>query len=161
MRLALIILGLVFALDQATKYYVVHMLGLAQQRSIDVLPPFLNFRMAWNTGVNFGLFASDVSVMRWVLVAVALAVSTWVWFWARSEVKAAGDGAPRVQIAAGLLVGGALGNVVDRLLYGAVADFINMSCCGFRNPFSFNIADASIFLGAIGLVIFTGAKKTP
>jgi signal peptidase II len=117
--------------------------------------------MAWNTGVNFGLFASDVEVMRWVLVAVALAVSVWVWFWARSEVRAAGGHAPRVELSAGLLVGGALGNVIDRLIYGAVADFINMSCCGFRNPFSFNIADASIFLGAVGLVIFTGAKKTP
>lgn len=161
MRRAYITAGLVFALDQVTKYAVVHGLGLAQRLAVDVFPPYLNFRMAWNTGVNFGLFASDVEVMRWVLVAVALAVSVWVWFWARSEVRAAGGNAPRVELSAGLLVGGALGNVIDRLIYGAVADFINMSCCGFRNPFSFNIADASIFLGAVGLVIFTGAKKTP
>jgi signal peptidase II len=160
--MAYITAGLVFALDQATKYAVVHGLGLAQRLSIDVVPPYLNFRMAWNRGVNFGLFSSDVEVMRWVLVAIALAVSVWVWVWARAEVRAAGGGAPRVQISAGLLVGGALGNVVDRLIYGAVADFLNMSCCGIRNPFSFNIADAAIFLGAVGLVVFTAApRKTP
>ena len=162
MRVATITAALVFALDQATKYAVVHGLGLAQRLSIDVLPPYLNFRMAWNRGVNFGLFSSDVEVMRWVLIVVALAVSFWVWFWARAEVRATGGGAPRVQVSAGLLVGGALGNVVDRLIYGAVADFLNMSCCGLRNPFSFNIADAAIFLGAVGLVVFTGSpRKTP
>ncbi|MFN3607123.1 MAG: signal peptidase II, partial [Cypionkella sp.] len=65
------------------------------------------------------------------------------------------------QIAAGLLLGGAMGNVVDRVLYGAVADFINMSCCGISNPFSFNVADISIFAGAIGLVFFAdSAQKT-
>lgn len=163
MRLATLTLGLVFALDQATKYVVVHGLGLAQRIAIDVFPPYLNFRMAWNTGVNFGLFSSDVDVMRWMLIAVAVAVSAWVWIWARSEVRAAGGGAPRVQVSAGLLVGGAMGNVLDRLIYGAVADFLNMSCCGWRNPFSFNVADAAIFLGAVGLVVFTGgsARKTP
>jgi len=64
-------------------------------------------------------------------------------------------------MAAGLLVGGALGNVVDRIAYGAVADFINMSLPGWNNPFSFNIADVAIFLGALGLVLFTGKEKHP
>lgn len=63
------------------------------------------------------------------------------------------------------MVGGALGNVVDRLLYGAVADFLNMSCCGFENPYAFNVADISIFIGAFGLILFAGhdgkAKKAP
>jgi len=166
MRLAALTLAVVFALDQASKYAVVHGMGLAQRYAIDVFPPYLNFRMAWNQGVNFGLFASDAEVMRWVLIAVALAVSGWVWLWARGDVRAAGGGRPWVQVSAGLLVGGALGNVVDRLVYGAVADFLNMSCCGIHNPFSFNIADAAIFAGAVGLVIFTGSgkddgKKTP
>jgi signal peptidase II len=58
-------------------------------------------------------------------------------------------------------VGGALGNVIDRILYGGVADFLNMSCCGFTNPYAFNVADIAIFLGALGLIFFTGdAKKT-
>jgi len=63
------------------------------------------------------------------------------------------------QISAGLLVGGALGNVIDRILYGAVADFLNMSCCGFENPYAFNVADIAIFAGAAGLVLFSGDGK--
>ena len=61
-----------------------------------------------------------------------------------------------VQISAGLVLGGAMGNVVDRLIYGAVADFLNMSCCGFENPWSFNVADISIFVGALGLIFLSG-----
>jgi len=63
-----------------------------------------------------------------------------------------------VQISTGLLIGGALGNVVDRVVYGAVADFLNMSCCGWNNPFSFNVADITIFAGAIGLVLLSGGS---
>jgi signal peptidase II len=153
MRLVAIIAALTFALDQVTKFVVVQGLGLIDRGVIDVVPPFLTFRMAWNRGVNFGLFAHDAGVMRWVLIAVALGISAWVLVWLRR------DGAgPRAQIAAGLLIGGAIGNVVDRLVYGAVADFLNMSCCGIENPYAFNVADIAIFLGAVGLVAFTGGK---
>ena len=58
------------------------------------------------------------------------------------------------QVSAGLLIGGALANVADRLIYGYVLDFLNMSCCGINNPFVFNVADIFIFAGAIGLVFF-------
>ncbi|MDD9978204.1 MAG: signal peptidase II, partial [Boseongicola sp.] len=54
------------------------------------------------------------------------------------------------------VIGGALGNVIDRVIYGAVADFLNMSCCGFDNPWSFNVADIAIFVGAAGLILFSG-----
>jgi len=52
-----------------------------------------------------------------------------------------------------------LGNAIDRLLYGAVADFINVTCCGFRNPYSFNLADVFIFIGLIGLLVFKFDEK--
>ena len=52
-----------------------------------------------------------------------------------------------------------MGNVVDRLIYGAVADFLNMSCCGIENPYAFNVADIAIFAGALGLVVFTGKGR--
>lgn len=156
MRLASWIALLTLIADQALKFVVVHVLDLQTRLAIDVLPPFLNFRMAWNRGVNFGLFAHDAGVMRWVLIALALAISAWVWVWVRRD-----DPGALVQISAGLVVGGALGNVIDRVVYGAVADFLNMSCCGFDNPFSFNIADVAIFAGAIGIVLFTGRHKTP
>ena len=62
-------------------------------------------------------------------------------------------------ISVGLLIGGALGNVVDRLIYGAVADFLNVTCCGLNNPYAFNVADISVFLGALGLAFWGGAQK--
>jgi signal peptidase II len=62
-------------------------------------------------------------------------------------------------VCAGVLIGGALGNVVDRVVYGAVADFLNMSCCGIENPYAFNVADVAIFVGALGLVFFADGKK--
>jgi signal peptidase II len=156
MRLATIIAAALVLIDQVSKYYVVHVLELHRRLAIDVWPPYFNLRMAWNQGVNFGLFAHDAVVMRWVLIAVALAISLWVWLWVRREAYS-----PVMQLSAGLLVGGALGNVIDRLMYGAVADFINMSCCGISNPFAFNVADVAIFAGAIGLLVFAGRHKTP
>jgi signal peptidase II len=156
MRIAFWTLCITFALDQATKLGVVFGLGLIDRGSLDVLPPYLTFRMAWNTGVNFGLFSHEADVTRWVLIAVALAISLWVWLWTRREA-----GSKWVQISAGLLIGGALGNVVDRLAYGAVADFLNMSCCGIENPYAFNVADVAIFAGALGLVVFSGRGQGP
>lgn len=141
----------VFGLDQLTKLAVVHGLNLIERGEIDVLPPFLVFRMAWNYGVNFGLFAGGSDATRWVLIAIALAISAWVIWWMRSE-----QGSWKAQVSGGLLVGGALGNVIDRIAYGAVADFLNMSCCGIENPYAFNVADIAIFAGALGLVIFAG-----
>jgi signal peptidase II len=160
MRLVPIVAVATFAIDQATKLGVVFGLNLIERGEIDVFPPYLVFRMAWNRGVNFGLLTSNAEAMRWVLIAVALAISVWVWVWVRRE------GARKwAQISAGLLIGGALGNVVDRVAYGAVADFLNMSCCGIENPYAFNVADISIFVGALGLVLFSGddtpAKKPP
>lgn len=153
MRLAGMVAGGTFVLDQATKILVVQGLNLIERGVIDVLPPLLTFRMAWNQGINFGLFAHDADVMRWVLIAVALGISAWVWLWVRRE-----NAGPRAEMAAGLLIGGALGNVVDRIYYGAVADFLNMSCCGIENPYAFNVADVAIFAGALGLVLFSGPE---
>jgi signal peptidase II len=143
-----------FMLDQTSKYFVVHWLDLRSLGEIDVWPPFLNFRMAWNRGINFGLFSGDSDWVRWLLIALALAICLWVIYWVRKE-----NFGRLAYISAGILVGGALGNVLDRILYGAVADFLNMSCCGFENPFSFNVADVGVFVGAFGLIFFTGEKK--
>ena len=144
----------VFLADQLSKWLVVHVMGLAQKQAIDVLPPFLNFRMAWNYGINFGLFSGGPDATRWILIALALAIVGFVTLWLRRDPPGRWG-----LISGGVLIGGALGSVVDRLLYGAVADFLNMSCCGISNPFAFNIADIAIFAGALGLVLFPAEAK--
>lgn len=155
MRVLWVVAVLVFALDQAVKYWVVQVMDLKSRLFVPVADPYLNLVMAWNRGINFGWLAGDADLTRWVLIAVALLITGWVVWWMS-------QGHSRLAcVSAGLLVGGALGNVVDRLIYGAVADFLNMSCCGFQNPYAFNIADISIFIGAFGLILFTGEKKTP
>lgn len=148
----------VFALDQFSKLVVVHALNLRSVGEIDVLPPYLVFRMAWNRGINFGLMAGDGQAMRWGLIVVSLAIAGWVVLWMRRDRPGRA-----ALVSAGLLVGGALGNALDRVLYGAVADFLNMSCCGIDNPYAFNVADIAIFAGALGLILFTGSgrSKTP
>ncbi|MDS9466683.1 signal peptidase II [Paracoccus sp. MBLB3053] len=147
--------GLIFVLDQALKYLVVHVLRLDQIRELDVIDPWLNLRMAWNQGMNFGLFSSEVDLTRWILIAIALAVCLWVGVWVMRAKPSR-----LAQISAGFLIGGALGNVVDRMVYGAVADFLNMSLPGWRNPYSFNVADIAIFIGALGLVLQPPEKKS-
>jgi signal peptidase II len=154
MRMLLWPAAIVFVADQISKVVIVFLLDLRTLGAIDVLPPYLNLRMAWNYGVNFGLFSGRSDWARWLLIALALAIVTGVIWWLRREQPG-----KWAWISAGILTGGALGNVVDRLLYGAVADFLNMSCCGIDNPYAFNIADISIFVGAMGLILFTGDGK--
>lgn len=151
MRRMFIIAGFVLALDQITKFLVLSILDLQHYREIDLIPPYLNLRMAWNYGINFGLL--DIS--RWVLIGIAVSISVWIIWWMRREKRL------MARISAGMLIGGAAGNVMDRLIHGAVADFLNMSCCGIDNPYAFNVADIAIFAGAAGLILFTGDKKTP
>jgi signal peptidase II len=136
----------VIALDRATKYLVVEILDLRTRLYIPVRDPWLNLTMAWNEGINFGLFDFGAAG-RWVLIGLALAICAALAVW----VRGTRGWAPAIGV--GAIVGGALGNVWDRLRYGAVADFINMSCCGIRNPFAFNVADAAIFGGALLLVL--------
>ncbi len=145
-----------FVIDQLSKYLVVHVLRVADRPGgIDVLPPLLTFRYGENRGINFGLFQGNTDAARWVLLGISLIISigVFIWLW---RVAASS----RLLVFGGLLIGGALGNVVDRVLYGYVLDFLNMSCCGIDNPFVFNLADVFIFAGALGLVLFEGKKPS-
>ena len=140
-------------LDQASKWFVVFYLELEQKLYLNLNNQFMNFYMAWNKGINFGLFEGDSTVQAYILTGISIAISTVFFIWLRNSTSLL------IQILASLVIGGALGNAIDRLLYGAVADFINVTCCGIRNPYSFNLADVFIFIGLIGLLIFKYDEK--
>ena len=141
------------SLDQLTKWFVVFYLELQQQLYLDLNNPFINFYMAWNKGINFGLFQGNSVTQAYLLTAVSVVISIVFFIWLRNAKSFI------THLLAALVIGGALGNAIDRLLYGAVADFINVTCCGFRNPYSFNLADVFIFIGLIGLLVFKFDEK--
>lgn len=135
-----------FALDQVSKFVVVHWLDLASINVIPIAPPYFVFAMAWNEGMNFGMLSDKGN--RWLFVALALAVTLAMALWVRTTRGWI------MPLAVGFVIGGALGNAFDRVVYGTVADFLNVSCCAIRNPYSFNVADIFIFLGGGLLVVF-------
>jgi signal peptidase II len=139
--------------DQFSKWFVVFYLELQHRYYLDLNNQFVNFYMAWNKGINFGLFEGDSATQAYFLFSISVFISLVLLFWTRKSNNLL------IQILAALIIGGALGNATDRLLYGAVADFINFTCCGIRNPYSFNLADIFIFIGLIGLLFFKFDEK--
>ena len=145
-RVAVVAL-VILALDRATKLWVIEGLGLPAIGRMEVWDPYLNLVMAWNRGINFGIGASGPEAMRWVLTALAAGISAALVWWTLARAKA------EIALGTGLVVGGAIGNAWDRVQYGAVADFLNMSCCGIQNPYAFNVADVAIFAGAVSIAL--------
>lgn len=135
----------VLVLDRLTKWLVVEAMDLRTVGVIEVWPGFFSLRMAWNRGMNFGILSSELDVARWGLAGLAAVISAGVAVWALRR------GQRWFSFGAGALIGGALGNAWDRLQHGAVADFLNVTCCGVVNPFAFNVADVAIFAGAAAL----------
>lgn len=139
---------MIFLIDRATKFWVVEVLDLRARGFIAVWDPWFNLAMAWNRGINFGLLDMGADAGRWALIALALVICAGLLYWARRRtafVEALG---------VGLIMGGAFGNVWDRIRYGAVMDFLNFSLPGLRNPFAFNVGDVAIFAGAALLLLF-------
>ena len=136
---------LVLLADQASKWWVLNGLHLPQVGSIEVLP-VLNFTMVWNQGVTFGLFHQDTAAGPWILAGVALAVVVALGFWLRkAETRL-------VAAALGAIAGGAVGNVIDRVRFGAVVDFLHAHAFGW-SWYVFNVADAAIVCGVAALIL--------
>jgi signal peptidase II len=143
-RVGLGLAAVVGVLDQATKWWIID--TFLQPPSIIPITPFFNIVMAWNRGVSFGMFDSDSAATVWILTVLALAIVVALVIWLRR--------AERLSVAAalGLVIGGALGNVADRLQFGAVRDFLDFHAAGYHWP-AFNVADACITVGAVLLVL--------
>ncbi|WP_298427558.1 signal peptidase II [Rhodoblastus sp.] len=145
----------VLAADQASKFWAIGLLNGPDRPAFE-LTPFLALVMSWNRGIAYTMLRSDGDFGRFALVGVALAavflLGSWLW---RSRTMASALGI-------GCLIGGALGNALDRVVHGAVADFLY-----FHTPFSlgplsnyvFNLADAAIFVGVVLLVYDAWAAR--
>jgi lipoprotein signal peptidase len=148
-RLGVLTALLVLVADQASKWWVLHVLDLPELRQV-VLLPVLNLTMVWNHGVTFGLLNGLGSAGHWLLALVALAVVCGLGVWLRKAESAV------TATAIGAIAGGAVGNVVDRLRYGAVVDFIHAhvaSPWGDLSWYVFNVADAAIVCGVAALIL--------
>ncbi|WP_447765268.1 signal peptidase II [Sphingopyxis panaciterrae] len=145
LRFGLLIAAFAFLLDQVTKWVVIVPLSLEPKRVIEILP-FFNLTWAENCGISLSMFSKCTDGQRWILVAVTAAVAGAVAIWMMRE-KARGD-----VIALAMILGGALGNIVDRIRHGYVVDFADLHFGDFRPFLIFNVADACITIGVLLLV---------
>jgi signal peptidase II len=152
-RLGLVAALVVLALDQGSKYWILHVLDLPDLRQV-VLLPVLNLTMVWNQGVTFGLLNGVGSWSHLVLSGVALAVVCALFVWLRRADNAL------AALAIGVIAGGAVGNVIDRVRYGAVVDFIHAHV-GDWSWYVFNVADAAIVCGVVALIVESQFRRRP
>ena len=130
----------VIALDQITKAYF-HT-QFAPGERVNVLP-FFDWILTYNLGAAFSFLANAGGWQRWFFVVLAISVSAWCWRWLRREAD------PRVQLALALIIGGALGNVIDRIWLGKVVDFVLVYWAPWNWYYpAFNVADSAICIGA-------------
>jgi signal peptidase II len=141
---AFAIAAAIIVTDQAVKTWVLEVLRLQEGQSIALLGP-LRLTGVWNHGVSFGFLQAQHDLVRWLLVTFSLVVSIFLAVWVRKSDR------PLFAVAVGLLMGGAVGNVIDRIRIGAVADFIDASRLFF--PWIFNVADSAISIGICLLLL--------
>jgi signal peptidase II len=131
------------AADQASKLWLLRVYDLATKGAVKVMP-FVDFVLTWNTGISYGWFQQEGPLGQWALLTLKVIAVALLWIWlarAHSRLTA---------LALGLIIGGAIGNAIDRLLYGAVADFVllHLETASWRfNWYVFNLADVAIVAG--------------
>lgn len=154
MRLVVgLLVGLVvFVADQASKYAILHILNLQSGQVVSPLP-VLDLVLVWNHGITFGLLAGLGAKIVLVVLASLAIIGLIVWM-SRTQSWL-------VTLAAGAIAGGAAGNVLDRLRYGAVVDFIHVHIGALAYPWVFNVGDSAIVCGVIALIIDNLLRKPP
>ena len=152
--IAYAIAAVTVALDQASKLWILHGLDLPSKGTVP-LPGPVDLTMVWNRGMSFGLLNGNAEWSRWLLTGFSTIVVVGLAIWARKATK------PLMAIGLGMIIGGAIGNnLIDRVIYGAVADFIDVRDLYF--PWIFNIADSAISIGVAFLLLdsfLTGEDK--
>jgi signal peptidase II len=160
------ILGLAVALaaaaiDQAIKLWLIFVADLGTRGGV-ALSSFLDLVLTWNTGISYGLFPQEGPLGQWALLALKAIAAVLLWIWlARASARL-------TAVALGLIIGGAIGNAIDRLAYGAVADFVlfHVTTESFNFKwYVFNLADVAIVAGVAGLLyealLGASAAKAP
>lgn len=142
--LGLAVAAFVVVLDQVSKWLILE--HVMQPPRVVEVTPFFNLVLAWNQGVSFGMFSHEAAVMPYVLSGVALVIVVALLGWLRGAERRL------VAISIGMVIGGAIGNVIDRLRFGAVADFLDFHAFGWHF-WIFNVADTGISVGVALLVL--------
>ena len=145
--IGLLVAVLVFLVDQGSKYYVTGPLGLNYDEASMTVLPFFDLRFVRNVGVSLGLLPASSEAMRWGLVVLTAVIAAGVTWWMIREKKL-GD-----VVALGLVLGGAIGNILDRVRFGYVVDFADLHFGSWRPFLVFNVADAAITIGVLILLI--------
>lgn len=145
MRVGLAVALAALVLDQASKFYFYDLLVAGGRRAIDVLP-FFSLVTVWNYGISFGMFNTGSASGSIIFVGLALVIVVALLIWLRSVTS------PLVAAALGMVIGGAIGNIIDRLRFGAVFDFLDFHVAGWHWP-AFNVADSAICVGVFLLCI--------
>ncbi|MFL6732409.1 MAG: signal peptidase II [Sphingomicrobium sp.] len=146
-RLGFIVALLVFALDQLTKWWVTTPLGINHIGDQLVLLPIFNFTYTENNGISLGLLNATTEIGRWMLVGVTTGIALGVAYWMGRERNRFD------QIALGMVLGGALGNILDRTRHGFVVDFADLHFGDFRPFLIFNVGDAAISIAVVILLL--------
>jgi signal peptidase II len=133
----------ILAADQLSKWWVLNGLRLPEVGQIEVVPSVFNLTMVWNRGVSFGFLRADSEFERWGLVILSGVIAVVFAVWMGQAVRRV------TTVALGLVIGGAIGNMIDRVWYGAVADFFDVSPLIPFFPWVFNVADSAITIGAL------------
>lgn len=146
------IAALVLVVDQGSKYAVLHQHQLLNQQILVILP-VLNAVLVWNHGITFGMLAGTASKVFLAAGASIVVLALFGWLWRTQNWI--------VTIAVGAITGGAIGNVIDRLRFGAVVDFIQVHAGPVYYPWVFNIGDSAIVCGVIALMLESLLHKPP
>src|SRR5262245_40308882 len=146
--LGLVAAAIACALDQATKLWLIFAFDLGHRGSVEV-GPFVELVLTWNPGISYGWFQQEGPLGQWVLLGIKFVAVAFLWVWlARTTSRLSA-------FALGLIIGGAVGNAIDRLIYGAVADFVLFHITTQQwsfNWYVFNLADAAIVAGVAGIL---------
>ena len=148
---------LIFATDQLSKWLVTGPLGLVLEGQQLKLIPIFDLTRVHNYGISLGMAQATSDTQRWILVGITAAIAVGVAWWIRKE-EARGD-----QLALAMILGGALGNIVDRVQFGYVVDFLDLHFGTFRPFYVFNVGDAAISIGVVILLLraFLVRNKAP